>query len=250
MKPFEPESATVKTRHALAHAQAMAKQLGHPELTSLHLLLAMLEQDGGLVGPLLDRAGVHAAAAMRATKDALGRLPQVQGADLRVARELSDALDLSATEAGDLKDKFVSGEHVLLAFLSDKAARKNVRAAAVLSQLGAGRDLVLSALRDVRGSQTVDTEEPESKYEALEKYTRDLTKLARAGKLDPVIGRDAEIRRTLQVLARRTKNNPVLIGEPGVGKTAIVEGIGQRIVQGDVPRASRTSGSCRSTSAR
>jgi len=239
MAAFSAESSTIKTRHALAHAQAMARELGHPEVTSLHLLMAALGQEGGLVAPLLERAGVHASAVERALHSELARLPRTSGADLHPSRELIAALDRAASEAETLRDKFVSTEHLVLALLADGPSKARSLAGELLRGLGASRDLVLSALRDVRGTQTVDTEEPEGKYEALDKYTRDLTALARKQKLDPVIGRDSEIRRAIQVLSRRTKNNPVLIGDPGVGKTAIAEGIAQRVAAGDVPDSLR-----------
>lgn len=238
MTSFHPENLTVKTRHALTHAQAAATELGHPEVTSLHLLQAAIDQEGGLPGPLLERAGVHAAAIKRALATEFGRQPRITGGhDLRVSAELRALLDLAAAEAESLRDRFVSTEHLLLACFHDRARKHNIRASALLARLGATRELLLSALQEVRGNHSVQDDNPEANYEALAKYCRDLTDAARRQQLDPVIGRDGEIRRTLQVLSRRTKNNPVLIGEPGVGKTAIAEGIALRIAAGDVPES-------------
>ena len=237
MAVFNPETATVKTRHAIAHAQAMTRELGHPELTSLHLLMAALQQEGGLVTPLLERTGVHASAVERAVKAELARQPRTQGSEPRPSRELNELLDLAADEAETLHDRFVSSEHLILACFNPKAIKQKIRAAEVLTKLGGSRELLLSALSEIRGTQTVQDDSPEDKYEVLNKYCRDLTQAAHQGKLDPVIGRDVEIRRAIQVLSRRTKNNPVLIGDPGVGKTAIAEGIALRIAAGDVPES-------------
>ncbi len=239
MAAFNPEKATVKTRHALAHAQAMARDLGHAEVGSLHLLMAAIQQDGGLVRPLLERAGVHGSALERAITGELAKRPRTSSGNVGVARDLRALLDLAADEAEALKDKFISTEHLVLAMLSGPADKARVEASALLRSLGATRELLLSALQEVRGTQSVTSEDPEGTYESLAKYTRDLTGLARAQKLDPVIGRDGEIRRAIQVLSRRTKNNPVLIGDPGVGKTAIAEGIALRIAANDVPESLR-----------
>ncbi len=227
---MNPDRWTLKTQQAVADAQALAQKRGHQEVTDLHLLAALLSQEGGVAGEVLKKAGIELKTAAAEADKALGKLPQVSGGRRHAADALEDALAKAEERMAAMKDEFVSVEHVLLGLMDAGAS-----AARVLSRLGLDADKALSALTQVRGAQRVTSQDPEASYQALEKYGRDLTAAARRGKLDPVIGRDAEIRRVIQVLARRTKNNPVLIGAPGVGKTAIVEGLASRIVAGDVP---------------
>jgi len=220
------EKFTEKAQEALQEAAALGRSLGQQAIEPEHLILALIRQEGGVGRTLLERAGVSVQALEPALVSIVERLPRVSGGGQPyLSTELQKALDQAEQEAEKLKDEYISTEHLLLALAGTKT----------LKDAGAGHDALLRALRQIRGSQRVTDQNPESKYQALEKYGRDLTKLAADGKLDPVIGRDEEIRRVIQVLSRRTKNNPVLIGEPGVGKTAIAEGLAQRIAAGDVP---------------